>query len=138
MTPPVDRRRFYLIGFALLMTFDTMAQVSFKFAALHALPLALTLEWLMRVFGQVWVYGAMLGYAGAFVTWMSLLEHAPIGPAFAASHLEIVSVLLLSGWLFGDHIGMAQAIGASLIVCGIVCLALGEARSSRINPASPA
>ncbi len=48
---------------------------------------------------QPWVYGAVLGYVGAFFTWMSLLRHAPIGPAFAASHLEVIGVLLLSAWL---------------------------------------
>ncbi|MBO9875653.1 EamA family transporter, partial [Xanthomonas sp. D-93] len=57
--------------------------------------------------------------------------HAPIGPAFAASHLEVVSVMLLSAWWFNEHIGLLQALGAALIVGGIVCLAIGE----RADPA---
>ena len=119
-------RRFYLIGFLLLMAFDTLAQLSFKLAAAHAEPLALSTEWLWRVFGQPWIYGAFVGYIGAFFCWMTLLKHAPIGPAFAASHLEIVSVMLLSVWLFDERLGWPQVLAALLIGAGIVCLALSE------------
>ncbi|APW36567.1 EamA family transporter [Rhodoferax koreense] len=119
-------KRFYAIGFLLLMAFDTLAQLSFKFAGAQALPLEFSPAWLLRVFGQPWIYGAFVGYMGAFFTWMTLLKHAPIGPAFAASHLEIISVLLLSSWLFGEHIGWAQALGGLFILAGIVCLAFSE------------
>ena len=53
-------------------------------------------------------------------------DHAPIGPAFAASHLEVISVMGLSVLLFGEHIGTAQWIGSALIIAGIVCLAVSE------------
>ena len=119
-------RRFYLIGFLLLMGFDTLAQVSFKYAGTHALPVSASMAWLLRVFGQPWIYGALIGYVGAFFTWMSLLKHAPIGPAFAASHLELVSVMLLSVWLFGEQLTLARGLGALLIIAGIVCLAFAE------------
>jgi drug/metabolite transporter (DMT)-like permease len=122
-------RRFYLIGFLALMAFDTLAQISFKYAATQALPLDFSVEWLARVFGQPWIYGAFVGYIGAFFAWMTLLQHAPIGPAFAASHLELVSVMLLSVWLFDERIGPWQVAGALAIVAGIVCLAFGEAEA---------
>jgi drug/metabolite transporter (DMT)-like permease len=124
---PKNLARFYMIGFALLMAFDTLAQLSFKYAGIHALPVEFTFGWLARVFGQPWIYGAFVGYVGAFLTWMSLLERAPIGPAFAASHLEIVSVLLLSAWLFDERIHGVQIVGSVLIFLGIVCLAFSEA-----------
>lgn len=79
-------RKFYLIGFALLLLFDTIGQCSFKLTANHAQPLMANMEWIIRVFTQPWVYIAVLGYIGAFFTWMILLKKAPVGPAFAASH----------------------------------------------------
>ena len=121
-------RRFYLIGFALLMAFDTITQISFKLAGNHALPVEANLAWLLRLFGEPWVYGAVLGYLGAFFTWMSLLKHAPIGPAFAATHLEVVSVMLLSIWLFDEHLTVPRVLGAIAIIAGIVCLGLAESR----------
>jgi len=121
-------KRFYLFGFLLLMGFDTLAQVSFKYAGSQALPVAASLAWVLRVFGQPWVYGAVVGYIGAFFTWMALLKHAPIGPAFAASHLEVVSVMLLSIWLFGEHLDTARVLGAIAIIAGIACLGMAESR----------
>ncbi|SDZ08572.1 EamA-like transporter family protein [Lysobacter sp. yr284] len=119
-------KRFYLVGFALLMGFDTLAQLSFKHAGAGAFPPEASLAWLSRLLQQPWLYGALLGYIGAFFTWMSLLKHAPIGPAFAASHLEVVSVLALSAWLFGERLNALQVVGAVAIVAGIACLAKGE------------
>ncbi|MBC6942145.1 MAG: EamA family transporter [Xanthomonadales bacterium] len=119
-------RRFYFIGFLVLVCFDTFAQVCFKLTANHAMPPEASLAWVLRVMSSPWVYCAIGCYIGAFVTWMVLLEHAPIGPAFAASHLEVVSVLALSVVLFDEHIGAPQLIGSALILAGIVCLAISE------------
>ena len=119
-------RRFYLIGFLVLVCFDTFAQVCFKLTANHALPPEANLAWVLRVASSPWVYAAIACYVGAFITWMALLEHAPIGPAFAASHLEVVSVLALSVVIFNERISAAQLIGSALIIAGIVCLAISE------------
>ncbi|MEJ4043108.1 DMT family transporter [Erwinia sp. SLM-02] len=119
-------KRFYLVGFLTLMVFDTLAQISFKSAAIHALPLTMDAAWLSRVFSHPWIYGAFVGYIGAFFTWMTLLKYAPIGPAFAASHLEIISVTLLSVWLFDDTLTLTKMMGGLLILAGILFLAKGE------------
>lgn len=119
-------RKFYLIGFALLLLFDTIGQTSFKLTANHAEPLEASIEWIIRVFTNPWVYIAVCGYIGAFFTWMILLKKAPVGPAFAASHLEVVTVMLVSIWVFDEHITLTRFFGATLIVIGIVFLALAE------------
>jgi drug/metabolite transporter (DMT)-like permease len=119
-------RRFYVVGFLVLVCFDTFAQVCFKLTANHAAPPEMDVAWIMRLLSTPWVYCAIGCYIGAFLTWMTLLEHAPIGPAFAASHLEVISVMVLSWKLFGDPIGTPQLLGAALIIAGIVCLAISE------------
>lgn len=119
-------RKFYIVGFALLLLFDTIGQTSFKLTAIHAEPLAASIDWLIRVFTNPWVYIAVFGYIGAFFTWMILLKKAPVGPAFAASHLEVVTVMLVSIWVFDEYITLIRFIGATLIVIGIVFLALAE------------
>ncbi|MFI4969186.1 MAG: DMT family transporter [Lysobacterales bacterium] len=127
-------RRFYLIGFLVLVCFDTFAQVCFKLTANQAMPPEANLGWVLRVLSSPWVYCAVACYIAAFVTWMTLLEHAPIGPAFAASHIEVISVLALSVILFNEHIGTPQWIGSALIIAGIVCLAISETDA---EPAAP-
>ncbi|MGH8124585.1 MAG: DMT family transporter [Rhodanobacteraceae bacterium] len=129
--------RLYTTGFLLLMGFDTLAQISFKHAGTHALPVVPDLAWLRRLFDAPWIYGAIIGYIGAFFTWMTLLKHAPIGPAFAASHLEIISVMLLSVWLFDEPLTTPRVLGALFILAGIACLALAEDRV-QTSPTEPA
>lgn len=133
-------KRFYILGFLALIIFDTLAQVSFKFASVHAEPLTMDAAWLVRVFGAPWIYGAFVGYIGAFFTWMTLLKYAPVGPAFAASHLELISVTLISVWLFDDTLTLPKIIGGALIIAGILCWRAAKtkranrSRSSRHRP----
>ncbi|HEY2344357.1 MAG TPA: EamA family transporter [Xanthomonadaceae bacterium] len=123
----------HAVGFLALMAFDTAAQVCFKLAGAHAFPPEANPAWVMRLFAAPWIYGALIGYVGAFFTWMSLLERAPIGPAFAVSQMEVISVMLVSAIFFGEHIGPGKALGAAIIVAGIVCLAAGERSASSGN-----
>lgn len=116
-------KRFYFIGFFVLLCFDTLTQICMKYAGEQALPVELDTVWLFRVLATVWVYLAVCGYLGSFVTWMTLLKYAPVGPAFAASHLEIASVTLLSVWLFNEPLTPCKVLGGVLILLGVICLA---------------
>lgn len=124
----MSKRNFYLIGFGLLMLFDTLTQVSFKLATTHVGAFIPQVEWMFSVFKNPWIYGAIAGYVGAFITWMTLLKHAPVGPAFGASHLALVSVLVVSVYYFGEQLTRMQVLGALSIIVGIVFLSLSEAR----------
>lgn len=119
--------RFYIIGFGLLLLFDTVTQVAIKLSSADAGGFVLTTEWLREVSLNPWVYAAIAGYLGSFVTWMTLLKHAPVGPAFAASHLDVVSVLAISVLYFGEQLSLIQVIGVLSIVLGIVCLSMSKA-----------
>ena len=124
-------RRFIIIGFLVLMSFDTLAQLSFKLASSHAMPLDFDLAWFTRLFTKPWVYGALAGYLGAFITWMTILKHAPVGPSFAASHLELISVTLFSVWLLGEKLDAYKVVGGTLIILGVLCLAQSEGNDAR-------
>ncbi|OCG18588.1 MULTISPECIES: DMT family transporter [unclassified Gilliamella] len=119
-------KKFYIIGFFLLLFFDTFGQTSFKLTALSAIPFEVSTAWLIRIFTYGWVYLVMLGYTGAFITWMVLLKKAPVGPAFAASHLQVVTVMLVSIIVFDEQITLTRMLGGLCIIIGIVFLALAE------------
>ncbi len=70
----------------------------------------------------------MAGYIGAFIAWMTLLKRAPAGPAFAASHFEVVAVPGISVLYFGEQLKTMQVVGALCIVLGIVFLSLSESK----------
>ena len=121
-------RLFYGIGFLCLMAFDTFAQICFKLAGESAAPLDMSAGWVLRFLASPWSYGALAGYLGTFVIWITLLRYAPIGPAFAASHMELVSVTVLSAWLFHEPINSYKVVGGLLILLGVFCLASEEGR----------
>lgn len=122
----MNRIRSVGAGFLLLLAFDTVAQICLKLAGNHAGPFEPTLAWAYAIASGVFVYGAIAGYLGAFFTWITLLKSAPIGPAFAASHLDVISVLILSAILFEEPIRPAHIVGCLAIVAGIVCLAMSS------------
>ena len=126
----MNATRFYVLGFGALMLFDTWTQVSFKLASHQTGEFVMTMAWLKAAVSSPWIYGAVAGYLGAFVTWMTLLKRAPVGPAFAASHLEVVTVLIVSVLYFGEHLAPLQVIGGLCIVLGIVFLSLSESKHS--------
>ncbi len=126
----MSSKKFYVFGFFALIVVDTFSQICFKMAAIKAEPFLIEVEWLIRVLETSWVYGAIIGYLGAFIIWMTLLRHAPVGPAFAASHLEVVGVMVISAPLFGEALSISQILGAILVVAGVVCLAQNETQSN--------
>jgi drug/metabolite transporter (DMT)-like permease len=130
----VTLRRFYAAGFILLLLFDTTGQMGFKLAATGAGAARLDWQWLFAIFSGPWVYLAAAAYVGAFFVWMTLLQHAPIGPAFAASHLEIVTVLILSVTLLGETLSVWQITGSGFVLAGIAVLATGARESEPPEP----
>jgi drug/metabolite transporter (DMT)-like permease len=122
---------FVLLGFTALTLLNTLAHIAFKLTATASLPAAYEWQWLIRVLSQPWVYVAILCYLGTFFTWMTLLRSAPLGSAFAATHLELVGVLAASALLFGDRISTIQWLGVALILIGVGCLAVGERGDGR-------
>jgi drug/metabolite transporter (DMT)-like permease len=120
------KRSTMLLGFLLLIVIDTFVQIGFKLAGNNTLPVTLDLPWLERVTREPWLLGVLIGYGAAFLVYMTLIKHAPIGPAFAASHLEIVTVTLFSVLVFGDTVTLWQALGCCAIVSGVVVLAATE------------
>ncbi len=122
----INRKRFYIFGFLLLTFFDTFSQFGFKLAAIHSAPVSWDFAWIERVVLARWIYFSVAGYIGAFFTYLTLLRYAPVGPAFAASHFEIVTVLILSFLLLGESLNRMQLLGALCIVAGILVFASGE------------
>ena len=124
-------RRSLVTGFVLLLVCNTVAQLALKSASTGALPLQASTAWLSRLLHQRALYAAIVCFVSGFLVWMALLRHAPIGPAFAASNLDIVGVLIASHWVFGEHVGPWQLLGATAIVAGVACLAVAAGGDSR-------
>jgi drug/metabolite transporter (DMT)-like permease len=119
-------KRQIIIYFIALMLIDTTCQLAFKLAALHSGEPTLDLAWLLRVIAEPWIYVVAIGYLCAFIAYMSILKKTAIGPAYAASHFEVVPVLIISLILFKERLTSIQAIGCIAVIAGVGLLALTE------------
>ena len=124
-------KRGIILGFLALLALDALAQIGFKLSALHAGEARFDAAWFLATISQPWAVAVVIGYLGAFGVYMTLIKHAPIGPAFAASHLEIVVVILVSLLFLGESLSLVQALGCLAIIAGVVVLAATEEREER-------
>ena len=121
-------RKMVLLGFLLLLLIDTTQQVFVKLASdkIGALDMQLGLAWLARLVKEPLVLGVVGCYLAAFMTYTSLLKHAAVGPAYAAVHGHVVTVLLISIVFFGEQLTLLQGLGCAAILAGIVILGVTE------------
>lgn len=124
-------KKYYPIGFLFLLFFDTLGQTGFKFSANFAEPVNYSFAWVMRILTNKWIYMTCISYLGAFLTWMILLKKVPVGPAFAASRLQIITVMFVSHYIFNEPPKLNHILGAMVILCGVFFLALAEKKLAK-------
>jgi multidrug transporter EmrE-like cation transporter len=129
-------KRTILLGFLLLLTFDTAAQVGVKLAG-ERIGSGADVRWLLSVAAEPLIWLVLACYGCAVATYVSLLKYAPVGPAYAAAHGHIVTVLVISMLFLGERLTLLQSLGALSILGGIAILALTEkAEPGEATPAS--
>ena len=106
--------RFAMVFLCVLLI--CVGQVLFKYAAQ-------TLDAKDGVLGLFWnkfLIAAAVIYAGATLLWVWQLKFVPLNRAYAIFAVAFVIVPLLSWVFFRERIGLSYALGAALIVAGVV------------------
>ena len=121
-------KRAVILGFLLLLTIDTGQQVMTKLAGnrIGEFRVEGWLDWLDRLGREPFVYAIGGCYLAAFFVYMWLLKVAPVGPAYAAVHGHVVTVLIISLLFLGERLTIMQGVGCLFIVAGIAVLAATE------------
>jgi drug/metabolite transporter (DMT)-like permease len=116
----------FLLGLLALVCFDTTGQLGFKLTADRVGPAVADLAWVAAVLARPSFYMTLGSYLGAFAVYMTLMRHVAVGPLFAASHLELITVTAVSVLWFGERFNGVQALGCLLILGGVVLLGFSE------------
>ena len=130
-------RKIIYVLFVLLLAIDTFNQVAFKMAGERTAPVTFDADWLTRVLSEPWTGAIIAGYLVAFLIYMTLLRDVQIGPAFAASHLEIVTVMIFSVLFFNERFTPWQVVGCVAILGGVAILAVTEKADEREKEPAP-
>jgi multidrug transporter EmrE-like cation transporter len=67
-----------------------------------------------------WVLSALAGGFVAALAWMMALSKLELSKAYPFTALSFVTVLLLSGLLFGESITYAKVAGVTLVIAGLM------------------
>jgi len=120
-----------LIGFPLLITIDTASQVFIKIIGNRVSQFEFGTAWALRILNEPLLFLVLLFFGAAFAVYLMLLKSAAVGPVYAAAHLNLVTVSIISVLYFGEHLSWVQALGAVIIVAGVAVLAATEVREER-------
>jgi drug/metabolite transporter (DMT)-like permease len=105
---------YWVLGFCVLVM--AIGQVLFKQVALYYNAAQTWLD--VKVLATLSVAGTL--YVLSTVLWIWVLRYLEVSKAYPVFALGFVLVPLAGAWLFGEHLSARYAVGALLIVVGVV------------------
>jgi len=100
------------LAWCLLLGFETLCQIALKSAGLANAEFDFSTPAFRHAIATPWLWVAIGCYVGAFLAWMTILRKSTLSAAFATSALVFVAVMFAAWWVFGEHIGAMQLLGA--------------------------
>lgn len=126
-------RRMLVLGIALATLLDTAGQLLWKYCV-DGLPADAGLSQAARAVLQQPLFIVLVAiFLLQLFNWMKVLEHADLSFAQPITSLSYVTVLVLSAYLFGEHIGAAKIAGVFCVLGGVWLVSQGEPQS-KDNP----
>jgi len=77
-----------------------------------------------RIIPSLWVTIGLVVYVAEIFVWLGVLAIAPLTVAAPIASLNYIGVILVSRWLFHEHITRRQWAGAGLVTLGVIAVAL--------------
>lgn len=119
-------KRLLLIGLSFAIILDTAGQLLWKFCVAtmpSATGLWPTAEAMLRQ--PLFVVLAAIFFC-QLSNWIKVLEHADLSFAQPITSMSYVTVCILSGVLFGEHIGLAKTAGVLCVITGAWLVSQGK------------
>jgi len=108
------------VALAIVVATNVGGQLLFKFAADQVRTESNLAAMAVRLVAVPAMWGAVVLYALTILVWVWVLRVMPLSVAYSAVALVFVLVPLLAVWLFKESLTPQFALGAALIVVGIV------------------
>jgi drug/metabolite transporter (DMT)-like permease len=127
-----------LLAWGALLGFETLCQISLKLAGRQTGAFDFSSAAFARALATPWLWVAIGCYVGAFLAWMTILRKSTLSAAFTTSALVFVAVMFASWFVFNEHIGWLQLLGAAIIVGGILAIGAEASPDETAPPPSTA
>lgn len=124
------------MSWAALITIESMAQISLKFAANQIGEMTWEWAWLVRAVSDGWFITSLVCDVAGFLVWIALLRHYDLSFAVPVSSFCFVSVLALSVVVLNEPVSALQIVGMATIGVGIYMIAQDEQPPRESRPAA--
>lgn len=109
-----------LIALAIVVAANVGGQLLFKLAADQVRTETNIATMLFRLMSVPAMWGAVILYGVTIIAWVWVLRTVPLSVAYSAVALVFALVPLLAIWLFKEPLTPQFALGAALIMVGVV------------------
>lgn len=116
-----------LLALAIVVATNVGGQLLFKVAADQVRTESNLVSMAVRLVAIPAMWGAVILYGLTILAWVWVLRSVPLSVAYSAVALVFVLVPLLAMWLFREPLTPQFAVGAVLIVIGVVLVQLQSA-----------
>ena len=104
--------------------FDTVGQLAFKAAALHAGNLDGWQRW-RSMAGNLWLWIGLVSYVAEILSWLGFMSLVPLGVAVLLGSLNIICVMVGGRIFFGEKLSKRRLLAVSLVALGVVLVGWG-------------
>jgi drug/metabolite transporter (DMT)-like permease len=125
----------FILNFAALLCFTALGQFSFKLAADRLGIVSPDVAWFRMFFHEPSVALILFANLGALFSYLKMIKSSAVGPVFAAAHLSIVVVIVVSVAFLHETLNWVQALGCVAIMAGVAILAFTESSTTEPGPA---
>lgn len=112
------------LALAIVIAANVGGQLLFKLAARDVASETNLVGMSLRLLGVPAMWGAVVCYGVTILAWVWVLRVMPLSVAYSAVALVFVLVPILAIWLFHEPVTPQLALGAVLVVAGVLLVQL--------------
>jgi drug/metabolite transporter (DMT)-like permease len=103
---------------------DTIGHVAFKVAAKAGEQEIASSQWLTLA-RRPWLWVGILCFAAEFLVWLAFLALVPLSQGVLLGSFNIVVLMFVGRWLFGERLTGWRMVGMVLVTLGVGLVGLG-------------
>ncbi|HEY9791238.1 MAG TPA: EamA family transporter [Candidatus Obscuribacterales bacterium] len=104
--------------------FDTVGQLAFKAAAVHAGQTDGLQRWLAMARNH-WLWVGLLSYVAEILSWLAFLSLVPLSVAVLLGSLNIICVMIGGRIFFQEKLTKRRLLAVTLVALGVVLVGWG-------------
>ena len=103
---------------------DTIGHVAFKAAAKAGAQEIARSQWLAFA-RRPWLWVGIICFAAEFLVWLAFLALVPLSQGVLLGSFNIVVLMFVGRWLFGERLTPWRMLGMALVTLGVGLVGLG-------------